>query len=100
MTISSLSRIHRSIKAASWSPGTVAHLSMETSTPSARRRSASLRTHSRWGSSSQEYEMNADFMILLTPEFADGADTASYVCVPGVAVQPVAAQGLRHPTHR
>src|ERR1700674_5169769 len=55
------------MKAGNWSPGTAAHLSIVTSIPSARRRSASARIHSRWSSSSQEYEMNADFMALSLP---------------------------------
>src|SRR5438445_11872848 len=42
---------------------------METLTPSARRRSANLRTHSRCESSSQEYEMNADFISRPLPKF-------------------------------
>jgi hypothetical protein len=37
---------------------------------------------------------------LLRAVSAGGADIALYVCVPGVAVRPVAAHGLRHRIHR
>src|ERR1700687_873716 len=70
------------MKADNWSPGTAAHLSIETSIPSARRRSANFRTHSRWASSSQEYEMNADLMTLSVSGFRTATKSTASLVLP------------------